>query len=87
MNNNSNVLLQSKINYEYFAEIHKPLDPVQQIYNTSKTLEDIKAKLTELTDSLNRRYPNHVDFYYTFNYTHPSNGCYEAWFNLYGVTK
>lgn len=88
MNNiNGNVLLQSKINYEYFAEIHRPFDPIQQIYNSSKTLEEIKHKLEELTNALNQRYPGYVDFYYVFNYTQPSNGCYEAWFNLYGVKK
>jgi hypothetical protein len=83
----SNILLESKVNYEYFAEIHKPIDPIQHIYNTSKTLEEIKTKLDDLTKLLNRRYPDYVDFYYTFNYTQPSNGCYEAWYNLYGVKK
>lgn len=82
---NNGVLLESKVNYEYFAEIIKPVDPIQLIYRNSKSLVEITTKLGELFDTLNKRYPGHIDFYYIFNYTQPSNGCYEAWFNLYGV--
>lgn len=83
----SPVLLKSKINYEYFAEVNKPLDPIQYIHNNSKTLKEIMTKLEQLSVSLNTQYPGHTDFYYVFNHTQPSNGCYEAWFNLYGVRK
>lgn len=86
-NINNNILLESKINYEYFAEVHKPIDPIQHIYNSSITLEEIKTKLQDLTNSLSMRYPGYMDFYYTFNYTQPSNSCYEAWYNLYGTKK
>lgn len=88
MNNmKAKVLLQSKINYEYFAEISKPTDPVEAIFNNSKTLEECIAKLAELSKINNKRYPGYVDFYYKFNYTQPSNGCYEAWFDLYGIKE
>jgi hypothetical protein len=83
----NNILLESKINYEYFAEIRKPLDPIQVIYYDSKTLVEISNRLGKLFEMLNNRYPNNVDFYYTFNYTQPSKGCYEAWYDLYGVKK
>ena len=78
-------LLKSKINYEYIAEIHKPRDPIQQIYLSSDSLVEIMTKLTERFNMLNKRYPGYIDFYYKFCYTQPSNDCYEAWFDLYGV--
>lgn len=78
------ILLETKVNYEYFAEISPPRDPIQQIFHSSKSLMEIETKLAAFKLSLQKRYPNHSDFYYKFEYTSPSNGCYEAWFDLYG---
>lgn len=80
-------LLKANINYEYFAEVNKPIDPIQLICANSKTLEELTSKLTKFKEVLSRQYPEYVDFYYKFNYTHPSKGCYSAWFDLYGSKK
>ena len=77
-------LLAKKINYEAIAEVHKPLDPVQVIIKNNKKLSDLPSEIESHLKQLSIRYPSHIDFYYKFNYTEPSNGCYSAWFDLYG---
>lgn len=84
---NSPKLLKSKINHEYFAEVHKPLDPIQKIIQQTKTINDIRSDIELHFGKLRKQFPDYVDFYYKFGYTTPSNGCYEAWFDLYGIKE
>jgi len=85
--NNSHKLLKSKVNHEYFAEVNRPKDPLQLIYQQSKTINDIKSDIEVLMNKLRREFPGYVDFYYKYGYTNPTNGCYEAWFDLYGIKE
>ena len=90
VNNNmstSHKLLKSKVNHEYFAEVTQPRDPIQQIYLQNKTVNDIRSDIEILMAKLKREFPEYVDFYYKYNYTNSKNGCYEAWFDLYGIKE
>jgi len=78
-------LLKEKINYEYHAEVHKPVDPLQVIFRNNKNIVKLAQEIQSHIDILMVRYPGYVDFYYEFKYTTPSKGCYSAWFDLYGI--
>lgn len=84
---NSHQLLKSKVNHEYFAEVNRPKDPIQQLQSQSKTIQETISNIDLHFQLLKKRYPEYVDFYYKFNYTTPTNGCYAAWFDLYGIKE
>lgn len=81
------ILLKEKVNLEYFAEVHKPKDPIQEIVQSSKSVNEINTRINEHLEALSNRYKGYVDFIYKFNYTNGNNGCYSAWFDLYGIKE
>lgn len=79
------MLLRERVNYEPHAEVNRPQDPIQVINSQSKSISELNTNLTNHLEMLRKRYPGYVDFYYKFNYTTPSKGCYSAWFDLMGI--
>ncbi len=79
-------ILETKINYEAYAENYDPKDPIQELYDANyQSLSKFQKEVDNHYKELSEKYPDYINFYYESDYVGHGFGTMSKWYNLMGV--